>query len=168
LVSATNRAWDTGPHSWWRLPLKSLLLLVGLVGAILLGIPLPRLGRLVGDWLIPANESRSWVYVLTGLVGPSVVAFVGLTMFYKLAPRRPTRLAEVWGAGLCATALLQVAESLFAIYLRRFATLNAVYGAFGGVMALLLWIYLSGCIIIFGACLSAARTAGPGHGAVSA
>jgi Ca2+-transporting ATPase len=46
------------------------------------------------------------------------------------------------------------------IYLKNFATLNAVYGAFGGTMALLLWIYLSGCIIIFGACLCAARTEG--------
>jgi uncharacterized BrkB/YihY/UPF0761 family membrane protein len=46
------------------------------------------------------------------------------------------------------------------IYLKNFATLNAVYGAFGGTMALLLWIYLSGCIIIFGACLCAARAEG--------
>jgi Ca2+-transporting ATPase len=32
-----------------------------------------------------------------------------------------------------------------------------VYGAFGGVMALLLWIYLSGCLFIFGACLCAVQ-----------
>jgi Ca2+-transporting ATPase len=36
--------------------------------------------------------------------------------------------------------------------------LNAVYGAFGSIMALLLWIYLSGCIFIFGACLCAAQS----------
>jgi Ca2+-transporting ATPase len=78
-------------------------------------------------------------------------------MFYKLAPRRPTRFAEVWLAALVATLLLLAAESLFVIYLKNFSTLNAVYGAFGGIMALLLWIYLSGCIFIFGACLSAAQ-----------
>ena len=33
------------------------------------------------------------------------------------------------------------------------SALNAVYGAFGGIMALLLWIYVSECIFIFGACL---------------
>ena len=49
-----------------------------------------------------------------------------------------------------------MAESLFLIYLKDLATLNAVYGAFGGIMALLLWIYQSGCIFIFGACLCAA------------
>lgn len=35
--------------------------------------------------------------------------------------------------------------------------MNALYGAFGGIMALLLWIYLSGCVFIFGACLCAAQ-----------
>ena len=76
------------------------------------------------------------------------------------APRRPVRLADVWAGALCATALLQAAENLFVIYLRNFAALNAVYGAFGGIMALMLWIYLSGCIFIFGACLCAAQAEG--------
>lgn len=34
---------------------------------------------------------------------------------------------------------------------------DPIYGAFGGIMALPLWIYLSGCIFIFGACLCAAQ-----------
>jgi Ca2+-transporting ATPase len=70
------------------------------------------------------------------------------------------RFAQVWAAALLATVLLQAADSLFVIYLKNFATLNAVYGAFGGIMALLLWIYLSGCIFIFGACLCAAQAEG--------
>jgi len=83
--------------------------------------------------------------------------FLSLSLFYRLAPRRPTRFAEVWVAALCATALMQAVESLFVIYLKNFATLNVIYGAFGGIMALLLWIYLCGCIFIFGACLCAAQ-----------
>ncbi|MBN1128272.1 MAG: YihY/virulence factor BrkB family protein [Chitinispirillaceae bacterium] len=86
-----------------------------------------------------------------------LVVFVGLSLFYRLTPHRPMRFAEVWVAALCATVLLQVCESLFVVYLKNFATLNAIYGTFGGIMALLLWIYLSGCIFIFGACLGAAQ-----------
>jgi Ca2+-transporting ATPase len=88
------------------------------------------------------------------------VVFASLVLFYRLAPRWPTHVAEIWAAALCATVLLQVAEKLFVVYLRHFATFNAVYGAFGGIMALLLWIYLSGCIFIFGACLCAAMSEG--------
>jgi Ca2+-transporting ATPase len=160
LICATNRAWGTEVYSWWRLPLKSLALLGVTAGAVLVGMATPVLAKVAKDWLFPVNDFRSWVYALGSFVIPLLVVFFGLTLFYRLAPRRPTQFTEVWAAALCATALLQAAESLFVIYLKNFATLNAVYGAFGGIMALLLWIYLSGCIFIFGACLCAAQAEG--------
>ena len=160
LICATNRAWGTEVYSWWRLPLKSLALLGVTAGAVLVGMATPVLVKMAKDWLFPVNDFRSWVYALGSFVIPLSVVFFGLTLFYRLAPRRPTQFTEVWAAALCATALLQTAESLFVIYLKNFATLNAVYGAFGGIMALLLWIYLSGCIFIFGACLCAAQAEG--------
>jgi len=43
------------------------------------------------------------------------------------------------------------------IYLRSFAAFNAVYGAFGGITALLLWIYLSGEIFIYDVCICAVQ-----------
>lgn len=157
LISATNHAWGTEGYSWWRLPLKSLVLLGITAGAVLFSIGAPMLAQMARDWLFPMNDFRSWVYALGSFFIPLLVLFFGLSLFYRLAPRRPTRFSEVWVAALCATALLLVAENLFVIYLKHFATLNAVYGAFGGIMALLLWIYLSGSIFIFGACLCAAQ-----------
>lgn len=157
LISATNRAWDIAAYSWWRLPLKSLVLLGITAGVVLLSMGTPMLAQIAKDWLFPVNDFRSWIYVLGSFFIPLLVMFFALSVFYRLAPRRPTRFSEVWAAALCVTVLLLVAENLFVIYLKEFATLNAVYGAFGGIMGLLLWIYLSGCIFIFGACLCAAR-----------
>ena len=157
LIIVTNRAWGTAGYSWWRRPLKSLTLLGITAGAVLLSIGAPMLAQITRDWLFPMNDFRSWVYTLLSFFIPLLVLFFGLSLFYRLAPRRSTRFSEVWVAALCATALLLAAENLFVIYLTHFATLNAVYGAFGGIMALLLWIYLSGSIYIFGACLCAAQ-----------
>jgi YihY family inner membrane protein len=157
LICATNLAWGTAGYNWWRLPLKSLVLLGTTAGAVLLGMAVPVLMRMAQGWLFPVQGSRSWVYGLASFFIPLLVVFFGLSLFYRLAPRRPTRFAEVWVAALCATVLLRAGESLFVIYLKDFATLNAVYGAFGGMMALLLWIYLSGCVFIFGACLCAGQ-----------
>lgn len=160
LIGATNRAWGGEVYTWWRLPLKSLALLGITAGSFLLGMTGPVLVKMARDWLFPVRDFRSWVYALGICVIPLLVVFLSLSLFYRLAPRLPTRFAEVWAAALFATALLQAAENLFVIYLKNFATLNAVYGAFGGIMALLLWIYLSGCIFIFGACLCAAQAEG--------
>ncbi|MFZ2630086.1 MAG: YihY/virulence factor BrkB family protein [Desulfosalsimonadaceae bacterium] len=157
LISATNRAWGSEAYNWWRLPLKSLIFLSLMVSAVLLAVGLPVLTKMAKDWLFPVNDFRSWVYVLWRFLVPLLVLFFSLSLFYRLAPRRPTRFAEVWIAALCATLLLKAVESLFVFYLENFATLNAVYGAFGGIMALLLWIYLCGCIFIFGACLCAGQ-----------
>lgn len=157
LIHATNRAWGTEAQNWWRLPLKSLLLLAITAGAVFLGIAMPMLAQVAKEAFSEVNAFSYWAYALGSFLISLLVLFVSLGMFYKLAPRRPTRFAEVWVAALSATLLLQAAESLFVIYLKNFSTINAVYGAFGGIMALLLWIFLSGCIFIFGACLSAVQ-----------
>jgi YihY family inner membrane protein len=158
LIRATNRAWDTEGYKWWKLPLKSLMLLGIMAGSVLLGMAMAVLVKMAQNRLFPVGDSRYWVYILGTIVIPSLVVFLSLGLFYRLAPRLPPRFSEAWIAALCATVFLQTAESLFVIYLKKFATLNAVYGVFGGIMALLLWIYLTGCIFIFGACLCAAQS----------
>ena len=143
LIDATNRAWGVSSSDWWRLPLKSLALLAVMAGALTAGAAASTLLRLAG------YESP---------LLPMAMQFFGLSLFYRFAPRRRTRFAGVWAAVIIATLLLRAAENLFVIYLKYFAASNAVYGVFGGIMALLLWIYLSACIFIYGACLCAARS----------
>ena len=157
LIIAINRAWGAATYSWWRLPMISLVLFGIMAVSVLLGIEVQVLTAMTRDWFFPAYDFRSWVYGLGSFIIPLLVVFFTLSLFYKFVPRRLTRFSEVWAGALCATILLRAAESLFVIYLKDFATLNAVYGAFGGIMALQLWIYLSGCIFIFGACLCAAQ-----------
>ncbi len=158
LIVATNRAWGTAvDKNWWRLPLRSLVLLGITASMVLLGMVLPATIRIAKNWFFATNDFSPWLYDIGSFFIPLILAFFSLSLFYRFAPLRTTRFAEVWVAALFSTILLQASESLFEIYLRNFATLNAVYGTFGGIMALLLWIYLCGCIFIFGACLCAAQ-----------
>jgi Ca2+-transporting ATPase len=158
LVVATNRAWGiTLDKSWWRLPLRSLVLFGTTASMVLLGMVFPVVIRIAKNWFFTDNEFSSWLYYTGSFFIPLLMAFLSLSVFYILAPLRSTRFAVVWVAALFTTILLQASESLFELYLKNFATLNAVYGTFGGIMALLLWIYLCGCIFIFGACLCAAQ-----------
>lgn len=157
LITATNEAWGVQAYNWWRLPLKSLFFLAIMVSIVLLGIAVPVMTKMAKDWLLPENSLISFVFSLASFFIPLVVVFIGLALFYRLAPRRLTYFSEVWVSALFATMLLRVVQSLFVVYLTHFARLNAIYGTFGGIMALLLWIYLCGCIFIFGACLCAVQ-----------
>ncbi len=154
LVSATNRAWGSTGYKWWQMPFRSLQLLGVTISAVLLGIVVPILARMAKDWFSELF-SRQIVYRLAVYVLSSLIFYICLLLFYKLAPLRRTRFSEVWFPALVVTILLKCGEGLFLIYLREFSTINAVYGTAGGFITMLLWIYISGCIFIYGACLCA-------------
>jgi YihY family inner membrane protein len=157
LVLATNRAWGDRAYSWWRLPLRALALLAVTAGAVLLGMAAPVLASVGKSWLFPAENMGATLYALWGALVPLLLLFLSLTFFFRLAPRKTKRFSEVWVAAACTTLLLQATERLFVLYLDHSAGLSAVYGVFGGITAFLLWIYLSGCGFIFGACLCSAQ-----------
>lgn len=166
LIRATNRAWGLEVQDWWRQPLKSLLFLPFMVAAIPLAVAVLAAVRAMRLWIFPHTNFNPWLYTAASSFFALVLLFVFHIGFYKLAPRRKTRLSEVWAAALSTTILILVATAALSVYLKNFAHLNAVYGAFGGIMALLMWIYFSGSIFVFGACLCAAGDAALVHPAL--
>jgi YihY family inner membrane protein len=157
LIRTTNRVWDAETYSWWRLPLKSLGLLGITASAVLLGILLPAGVGLAGRWFTTHLEFPQWAFALLFHFIPGIVLFYGLIMIYKLAPKRLTRFSEVWLGALAATVLIWLGGRLFLIYAANLAQFSVLYGALGGLVAFLLWLYLSSCVGVFGICICAAR-----------
>jgi Ca2+-transporting ATPase len=164
LVHGVNRAWGTKEYSWWRLPIQNLLMTAILASALLMGSVIPTILDQIEyqywrhSWEVGLDFIfvKSLFQILRPLI-PPLVSFYGFAMFYKFAPRRRTLLREVWGAALFSAASLEILQRLFTLYAKNIGHFNALYGTFGSVVALLLWIYLSGSIIILGGCLSAAK-----------
>ena len=164
LVRAVNNAWGTHELSWWRLPLKNLLMVAVLASALLIGLIAPAILNGLEKYYLshPAVFSfdfgiGGWAVKTMRDLLPPLLLFYSLALFYKFAPRRKTTFREVWIEAFLVTAALGGLQKLFIFYAGRVAHFNVVYGAFGSVVALLLWIYLTGTVIIIGGCLSAAR-----------
>ncbi len=81
---------------------------------------------------------------------------VGLAVIYRVAPARaPAKWRWVsWGA-VIAASLWVVGGILFELYVRNLGNFGKTYGALGSVVVLLLWLYLSGFIVILGAEINA-------------
>ena len=164
LVHGVNRAWGTKEYSWWRMPIKNLLMVAILASALLIGIVLPAIVD-NAQYYYRHNSSQLGValpfadalFNFFRLLVPPLVLFYGFSMFYKFAPRRRTTFREVWAAAVFATIGLDLLQRLFIYYTTNFANFGSIYGTFGSVVALLLWIYLSGSVIILGGCLCAAH-----------
>ncbi|WP_347986446.1 HAD-IC family P-type ATPase [Methylomonas sp. AM2-LC] len=157
LITATNQAWGDVSGKWWQLPLQSLLFLALMLCVLMMGITAPVLVGMMERFLLPIMDFGVWFNPLMSTVISSLLVFFSLSLFYRIVPVQPTPFSQVWASALCTTLLLQVTGGVFALYLAYFTNLNAIYGAFGGIMALLLWLYVSGCIFIFGACLSSGQ-----------
>lgn len=164
LVHGVNKAWGTKEYSWWRIPIQNLFMTGILASALLLGVIAPaavsqvrntfwqnarQLGLEYG-WIDHAFTFSRWLI-------PFAVLWYGLTMFYIFAPRRRTRVREVWLAALIVTIGLEGLKNLFILYTLSIGDFNRIYGAFGSMVALLMWIYLSGSVIILGGCIAAAQ-----------
>lgn len=157
LIRTANRLWHSPTYNWWRLPLKSLALL-GITGsAVLIGILLPGMARMFREWIATRLGFPGWMFAVIFQFIPWLVLFYGLIMIYRLAPSQTTRFSEVWLGALAATLLIWIGEWLFLLYGVHFTSFNAVYGALGGIMAFLMWIYLSSCFCVIGICVCAAK-----------
>ena len=157
LIRSTNRIWHSPNYNWWRLPLRSLALLLITVSAILLGVLVPGFARIVQSWFTFHLEFPPWAFALLFQFIPWVVLFYGLLMIYRLAPSRTIKFSDVWLGALGATALIWLCQQLFVLYATSFANFNLLYGALGGIVAVLLWLYLSSCLGLLGICFCAAR-----------
>ena len=159
LVSAINQAWGHHPLNWWKLPLKNLLMLGVLLSALLLGVVVPAILKIVQKYVTFGGDWATMLFSTLGVLIPIAVLFYGFLLFYKLAPRQRANVtfSVVWMPALLVTGLLQACQGLFVFYSTHITNFNAVYGTFGSVIALMLWTYLSGAIIVFGGCLCAAQ-----------
>jgi len=71
-------------------------------------------------------------------------------MLYKLLPDAVIRWRDVAVGALITSALFTLGRFLIGIYIGR-AGLTSAYGAAGSVIGLMVWVYYSSIIVLFGA-----------------
>ena len=159
LIAALNRAYDVEEfRPWLKQRATAMLLTIGLAVFMLVSIVLVLAGPQLADFIAarvgygPAFE-WTWKIAQWPLVFALVVTGVGL--IYHFAPNLDREFAWLTPGSLLATVLWFAGSLGFRFYVVNFGSYNESYGTVGGVMVLLLWLYLSGLSIIIGAELNA-------------
>lgn len=156
LVDAMNIAYDEeDSRSFVKRTLLSLgLTLVAVVFVIVaigLVAVLPAvLGAIgLGGVAEPLLQISRWPLLALAMIG-------FLAILFRYAPCRDTPKWQWASPGaIAATVLWLGASALFSLYIGRFGNYNETYGALGAVIVMLLWLYISGYIIVAGAELNA-------------
>ncbi|QUI71992.1 YihY/virulence factor BrkB family protein [Pseudoalteromonas sp. M8] len=86
----------------------------------------------------------------------AVLFHFSLAFVYRYAPhRRAAKWRWITLGSFTATGLWILASLGFSYYVAQFASYNETYGSLRGVVIMMMWLYLSAYIIIFGAALNA-------------
>jgi membrane protein len=164
LARNINKAWHSArPRNFLQRRLLGLIIVSVLGGLLILSLISTTIFKLL-PWLdagaplwggVSLYETLTWK-VATRLV-PWFFTFVTFFGLYRWIPNTEVRWSEaVWGA-LVATVGWEITKSGFAWYLGSgLAEYDLVYGSLGALVALMLWIYLSSLVLLFGAHFSAA------------
>jgi membrane protein len=154
--TAFDRAYGVhDPRPWWLSRLISIgVVFVGAATFIVVGVAIvfaPLLIRLAEDLLeIGVPAGLVWVRYIMGMF---VFVFFLLVLHLVLPPWGRAR--RLWPGVIVSSALWFVSAIAFSIYLVLTPTFSLTYGTMSGVVATMLFFYLSGAVIIFGAELNA-------------
>jgi membrane protein len=79
-----------------------------------------------------------------------VVISLVLAFLYRFAPNKSFPIKHVIPGAVTATVLWLGISLGFSFYVSNFANYSSTYGSLGGVIILMLWLYLSGLIFVIG------------------
>ncbi len=101
------------------------------------------LGFLGGRW-------NALIQLIGGRTASFLISAVLLVGVYALLPyERPMRKDLVMGA-LVAALLIEVGKVLFALYVGTVSRFDAVYGSVSSIIVLLIWLYFSARVVLYG------------------
>jgi membrane protein len=155
IISALNRAYDVEEaRPWWKQRLMAIVLTIGvsvfLLAATTLVVAGPELADFVTSRLgMSAAVEWTWKILQWPLVFLLVTTAIGF--IYYFAPDVDQDWVWITPGSLLATVLWLIGSLGFRAYVVNFGSYNETYGAIGGVIVLMLWLYLSGLVIIIGA-----------------
>jgi len=174
LIEALNRAYEVKERRpFWRVQLTALSLTLVMSVLLMSGATLIMFGDHLALWLGAGLRLSEEFRVLWGavhyLLGLGLVV-LALEIAYHFGPdvRRARRLVSP--GTIFATAAGLIFSLLFSTYLRVAPSYSITYGSLGAVAILMLWLYLIGLAVLFGAELNSETTKalraaalGPGH-----
>jgi membrane protein len=160
IIDTLNQAYHVREgRSWWRVRLLAAGLTVVLFTFTLIAVALMMIGpRLAQDLEVGLGVPRRFAWLWAIAEWPLVFGLIvtALGWVYYFAPDVRRRWVWITPGSITATLLWILASLGFNWYADHFGEYQKTYGAIGGVIAALLWLYASGLAILIGAELNAA------------
>lgn len=159
MAEGMNRAYGVvEDRPFWKL--RGMGAIVAVVVAVLLALAMALLvyGREIGDWLASVAGLGPLAGIMVTLLRWPlllVVLIVATAVIYSVVPDVEQRWRWYTGGALFTVAAWILAWLPFSYYVRHLSTYSVTYSGISAILALLMWLYLTGLILLVGAELNA-------------
>jgi len=153
LIGSLNKTFDTAKERpWWRERLLAIILTLGLASFIISALMLIFFGDYISELVANSYGSSALKVVWPAGQWLVVIAFIliGVELIYYFAPNVKQRWTLLTPGAIFALVSWLVISYGLRLYVSRFNNYSATYGALGGVMVLMIWLYLLGLAILVG------------------
>jgi membrane protein len=143
--------WKLRPQQMAIAFVMILLLSVSAIAVVLTGGLAHQVGDVfgVGSTAVTVWDIAKWPVLL-------VLVSLMFAILYWAAPNvRQPGFRWVRPGGILAVVVWVIASAAFALYVANFSSYNKTYGALGGVIAFLVWLWISNLAVLLGAELDA-------------
>lgn len=145
-----ERSEGSGAWRWARTRLLSFGLVLAVAFLMIVSLVLSAAVSALGTWWRPMLggwEAVAHALDLAMSLGSFTVVFAAI---FKVLPRANTRWHDAWVGARVTALLFSVGKLLIGLYLGK-SHLASSFGAFGSIALLMVWVYYSAQIILFGA-----------------
>lgn len=155
MMVGLNAVYNQRNRSATRHYFRALVLTIGLVAVAIVAMLMVVVAPVVlsflpiGSWTYKVAEAVRWFIALS-------VVFLGIGAIYRFGPnRRPARTQWLTPGAVVAVVSWTIVSVAFSYYVANFGNYNQVYGSIGAVIAMLIWLWLTSFLILYGAALNA-------------
>ena len=144
-------------RSWWRARVLAIGLTIVFSLLTVIALVLLVFGQNLGEAIANSTGWGIAFRITWQLVRWPVAIFLGLaaiSLVYRLAPAADQRWAWVTPGSAFAVGAWTTMSVALRFYVDHFANYNATYGSIAGVILLMLWLYLSGVVLLVGAAIN--------------
>jgi membrane protein len=153
LMAALNTAYDVKEgRPWWKVRLiaigATLFAAVMSLVAGLAAVATPAVAHFLGE---PLGTIMLWLR----LPAAGIVMMAVWAVLYYFLPDTEQKFAFITPGSVAGVLIWVLASYGFSVYVANFGKYEATYGALGGVVVLLLWMWISAQVLLIGAEINA-------------
>ncbi|WP_316570392.1 YihY/virulence factor BrkB family protein [Neobacillus sp. YIM B06451] len=154
LVRAFNKAYNVKESRPFIVARgMAIVLTFGIITVFIVALALPVFGKAIGLFLfsqLGLSEQFLAIWAALRWIVSALILFGIFTVLYWVAPNVKMRCRSAVPGAIFATVGWTVVSLLFSFYVNNFGNYTATYGSIGAIIILMIWLYLTGFIILLG------------------